>query len=120
MKSFITSILLFIIIISALIINAIYVCSTCNELQKLSEEIPFSSSKELAISKIKELWNHNCDLFNISIRTGETERMTDLIESLDVAISEQNEFEIKKYCNLIYALAKSISENEKISLHSIY
>ena len=120
MKSFIVALILFCIILACIICNGIYIKSTCNEISELCQLLWQSSDRESTSLKIKALWQKCKTQLELSIRTNEIERMTDLIESLHSSVIIKNETEIQKYCTLISEHAEDMARHESISLLSIF
>jgi len=119
MRSFIISLILFIVVILCIILNAAYVTKSCKQLDHLSQEISAGNNRNANIQEISEYWKNNRSMLGLSIRMNEIERMNDLIESLRASYSAQNESEIQKSCALISELALDLSRYERISVKSI-
>ena len=120
MRSFITAILLFVILIASVTANALYINSVCSKIDATAESLTNASNKQALISELKSLWKKNVKIFNLSIRVNEIERMNDLIESLSASYDAQNDAEFKKYCTLISELAQDLAHYETLSFRSIF
>ena len=120
MRAFVIALLLFSVLISAIVTNAIYINSVCNDISELAQELSHEPNREPLLSELKELWSKHLPIFNLSIRASELERMNDLVGSLEASCQAQNEEEFQKYCNLISELATEISHYEKLSLRSVF
>ena len=120
MKSFIAAILLFFALVFVIICNGIYVRGVCDEISDICKSLSTNSSPEIKSEELSDLWKQKKPLIEFSVRISETERMTDLIESLNASVLLKNEAEIKKYCTLISGHAKDIANHERISLSSIF
>ena len=120
MRSFIIALILFSILLICIIFNSIYVTKTCDTISELCLSVQRNEDRQSSLSKILDIWKKSKPILEFSIRISETERMSDLIESLNSSVSSQNEAEIQKYCILISDHAKDIAQYERISLSGIF
>ena len=120
MKSFITVVILFALLIALIIANSIFVRSVFSKISNISTSIIENEHQLNQVDRILSLWSKSQDLLILSIEADEIERMNDLMESLYSACLCDNEEDIKKYCRLIKSLSDELIEYEKISFHSIF
>ncbi len=119
MRSFIISILLFIILTASIIINAVYISSGCKELCLYADSIRASQSP-LVIKAIKEYWEDHRYFFGFTVSENKIERMDELIISLSAASDEKNYYEVLRICELIKGLCDDISIYETLSIQAIF
>lgn len=120
MKSFITVLIIFAILISLITLNSLYVSKTFTEILNISDSIANKHEEASGINTIITIWEKSKKILSFSIESDEMERMNDLIESLRVAYLSNNTYDLNKYCRLIGGLAKELMEYEKISFSSIF
>ena len=120
MRAFITALLLFFMLIGLITVNSIYVSSECEKISLAAQRVAETQDKEAPISELERVWRKNLPIFNLSIRTGELERMNDLVESLVASYNAKNDAELQKYCILISDLAEEFAHHERFSLRSIF
>ena len=120
MRAFITAILLFLILIGTVTVNSVYINSSCDKIDLCARQIADTDDKEPLILELKQIWSKKLPIFNLSIRAGELERMSDLIASLEASYYAKNDAEIQKYCSLISDLAQDLAHYETLSFRSIF
>ncbi len=119
MKSLISAIILFVLLVGIIVFNSLYVSKFCADISNIVTKIEESDKPSVLLSELKTKWNQSRRWLDFSIRTGEIERMNDLIEGLIASHSAKNEHEVKKHCSLIKQLLEEFSEHEKISVKSL-
>lgn len=119
MRSFITAVILFAVILLGVISNSVYVQKTVSTLSRLTSDILSSNGDSTAVNELRLFWTNHKNILEFSINEGKTERMNDLIEALCSAQSSKNLPELNRICNLIVALCNELSQNERLSLYGI-
>lgn len=117
MKSFLFSLILFIILISIVIANSIYVHKVC---ESISEQLSvLSIDNPQSAEDLCTLWRSHRDLLSLSVHESKLERMDDLTENIKSAVAQGDGAEFKKALVLICELLDELAENEEISLQGI-
>lgn len=122
MRSLIVAIILFIIIVSAVVVNSIYVCRLLGNIERISAEISSTVGKSAAsaISDLESTWSSNRTIISLSVESGRIERMDELIISLKSALSAQSEHEVLRLCRLISELCREILVHQRLSFHGLF
>ena len=117
MKPFVFSIILFFLVLSIIIANAIYIHKICNEMQaiSLSEKLLPEEKATLLCKK----WERHKPFFSFSVHEENIDRMDDLTQGLKSAIALGNRAEIDKQIFLIQELLTKLAKTEEISLQGI-
>lgn len=117
MKSLIFSAVLFIILITVIVINSLYIHSVCNQASEILNSI--SPYDERGTEKLSSLWQKHRIVFGISIHNSQIDRMNELIEKLKSAVANGDGASVYEYKALISELLDDLRKNEEISLQSI-
>ena len=120
MRSFISSLILFSLLLLVVTTNAIYVNNEYKEISELAKEIKSADNRDALVNDMVEKWDRASKLLSLSVRLSEVERMNDLIRSLWSSHKSQNEAELQKCCHLISELADELSGYEQVSFKSIF
>lgn len=117
MKAVIFSIILFLILITLLIINSIYIHKTCDKMLKILESL--SPGDIDGAEEICDIWKKNRTLFSISIHDSHVEKVNELTEGLKSAVAKSDGAEFNEHAALLYQLLQELKEIEEISFEGI-
>ena len=118
MRSFIISIILFFILIFIITANSLYVHSICNELNLLLGDMNAYDTDKA--SSFINIWRECRSIFSFSIHEDQLERMDDLSEGLESAVTSYDSAEFEKYKTLLKELLDEFLKNEEFSIQSIF
>lgn len=117
MRSFILSIIIFAILLTAVIANSIYIHRSCDKMAQLSlslKETDIEGAQELST-----LWQKCQPIFSISIHDSHIEKVTELTENIKSAVTLGNGAEFNKSIILLVKLLEELKQNEEISFQGI-
>ena len=120
MRSLVISLILFIIVLSTVILNAVFIQRTAEAISDIAVALPYSSNIAADAQRLSDLWRHRRSLVSLSVKAKDTERMDSLVLSLESAV-EQNRFsDIKLLCKRIITFCDDIRLYESVSFHSLF
>lgn len=119
MKSFITALILLLLLIGTVTVNAIYIGSICDEIAGEAEDLSEGGYDGEKVSRLLDLWKKNESLMSLSVEADELKRMNDLISSLPTLKEKTSSDEFVRACLLITDLCDEFSSYERISFESI-
>lgn len=121
MKTLLVSVSLFLIMISLITVNAIYICNVSNALKSdiLQLDVAFDEQCEEALKSISTYWNKNKRIISLSTNSTDVNKITDCISQLQTSAKNhcQTDFETSK--QLLLNLIERMPHTEKITLSSI-
>lgn len=119
MRSLISALLLFLIVLGAITLNSIFLHRSADEMLGTASVLPYSEEQEEQLEELESFWDKRRTLLSLSVKYDYIERMNDLLISLRAAISAGNHTEVERICLLICELCDSLSQYERISIHSL-
>ena len=120
MKAFIISLILTIILVIAVIANAIYISRITEQMKSLVTEICRGSSRDKAFEELNNIWAHNKSFFTISVGFDEIDHVTEYVTRLGFAIEEHDDIGIRRNCALLENFLSDVTRHESISLLNIF
>ena len=117
MRSLAISLTLFITVLSAIVLNAVFVTKTAEDMSDIANDIPYSSESTALRRQLAEIWNKRRSTLSLTVKSKSIEDMDDLLISLGASNSHS---ETERICLLISELCKNISLYETISFHGIF
>lgn len=119
MRSFIITVILFCIVLSAIILNAQYISRTTATIIEYTNENEFKKAPEDALLRLESFWEQNKILLEFSIGYRETDRMSELILDLRECIETQNSAEARRVRTLISDCASDIARLERLCIENL-
>ena len=117
MKSFIISIIIFLILLTLITVNIFYVHNVCDKMIELTFSISESNTDNA--NQLYMLWKKNEATFSISIHDAHIEKISELIENIKSAVTVGNGAELEKNITLLREILNELKKNEEISFQSI-
>lgn len=117
MKAFIFSVILFLIILSIVIINSLYIHDFCKEIRDVSDAAHIDIKERASL--LCDKWNSCRSILTFSIHEEDIEKMDEFTQGLKSAAESDDRAEIEKYLFLIKRLTASFQKNEEPSLQGI-
>ncbi len=121
MKTFYTSIALFILMIAFILINASYINRTVNELTEITHALPspINSNYDTCINDLKEFWEQNYTAISFSVCMNDLNKISDSISQLKAYSTNQNEQDFEATRKILINAINNMCRLEKISWDSI-
>ena len=120
MKALAIALILFLLIITIVVLNAIFVERTIIQAQELSITILKNDKASLAVDKLWDFWQDRSRLLSLSVSKREIDAATENLLLFKTAYSEGNTYLSKQYCNMFCKLLEDILRYEKISISSLF
>ncbi len=120
MRAFIAALLLFVLILSGIVVNSIYVCNVADSIIKYTRITEASKNSSADFEILENYWKKHQGILRLTVAEAKIERMNELMASLYSAINTKNLPEITRVCTVIYELCDDISIYERISFHGIF
>ena len=117
MRSLAISLILFILVLSTIILNAVFINKTAADISRIADDIPHSSEGTALCEQLSALWSKRRGILSLSVKSKSLEDMDGLLISLKASASPS---ETERLCLLISDLCKKISLYETLSFHSIF
>ena len=119
MRSFIISSALLVIVLCAIIANAVIVSGTARHICSLADDLKSDTADEATLSELERVWQERHLLLSISVQLDTIERINELIVSLRSAYNAGASQEIIRLCTVISDLCDEIAEYERLSFYAI-
>lgn len=119
MRSFITTLILFAIMIAVIFLNGSYVRQTSLRLEEFVSDDFFEHDPERAIESLDEFWQKNSSLISISVGYRELDRISELIIDLKMYFRFGDTNSVIKTRALIADAANDLSRLEKFNLENL-
>lgn len=119
MKSFVISIILFVLMAVTIAGNSIYINNVTNTLSSMTDELTDITAYSEKIDIISDYWNSHIDLISISVNFHETEMITEAILTLRAYSLTPDSPEFKYAKAKLSESLKEMRLGEKISISNI-
>lgn len=119
MRSFLITLILFFVVISAITLNSHYISNLTDTIIEYTSDEEFKKAPEDALRRLESLWEKNKILVEFSIGYRECDRMSELILDLRECIETENSAEERRVRTLISDCASDISRLEKFSFENL-
>lgn len=122
MKSFVFSIVLFIILISLSLLNSSFILSRSEELLYFAENIPAANSSNCAekLDAFNNKWNEFKKAASLTISYSELNRIDCLLGELYVHLKNTNIWDFDSSLKTIKVLIQEISRFERFSFETVF
>ena len=119
MRSFIITLVLLIVLISAIIANAFYINTTMTKIMELTEDENFKKAPEAALLQLESFWENNKTLIEFSTGYKSTDRISELMLDLREYVQTNNPAEERRVRMLIADCVSDISKLESLSIENL-
>ena len=119
MKSFVVSIMLFLTMTAAIMLNSIYINNVTNNLTRMTESLQNDDDCTEEVAKIAEYWSENIDIISISVNFHETEAVAEAILSMIAYADSPASPEFRYAKSRFLETLSEISLGEKITISNI-
>lgn len=119
MKGFAISLILLAVIIIMILINAFYIKSTLDKLERLAQGV-WSERTPEAVSSLMDYWEKHRATVALSVSLREIDRVTENLLCLQAACIESNEVMMKQSYSLFINALDDIKRYERISVINIF
>ncbi|MBO5415626.1 MAG: DUF4363 family protein [Clostridia bacterium] len=119
MRSFIITVLLFILVCAVIVINNNYIRSSAEYIAERVSEEYFEENPERAISELEDFWKKNHPMISMSVGFKELDRMSDLIIDLKTYHMLGIDSEVVLTRVMIVETADEISRLERFGLENL-
>lgn len=120
MKALIISLILTFILITAVILNAIYISRVTEKMKSLVTEINQGGSVDKAFEELDGIWSKHKKFFTISVGFEEIDHITEYITRLGCAIENGNAADIRRNCALLQNFFDDVTRHERVSPLNIF
>ncbi len=121
MKAWIISLCLFLLLIAAIIGNAIYIHRVAAHLCAVTDALCFEGAKTgEALDELAAYWDRHRAFVSLSISYRELDRVCETLISLRAAYNTQNASDFECYRQLLADAADEISRLERFSVENLF
>lgn len=120
MKSFFISVILFIIIIVAVILNAVYVSYVSRRLSDFCDALSDKKSSAALIKELQSFWEKHRPWLSFSLDNAQTERIEKIIRSLELSTKHGEEYDFEKNRMLLEEASREIGRLERLRAENIF
>ena len=120
MKAVIISLILTLILVAAIITNAIYISRVSEEMKSLITQISQGEAVNKAFEELNAIWSRHKNFFTISVGFEEIDHITEYITRLGCAIESNNTADIRLSCALLKNFFDDVTRHERVSPINIF
>ena len=114
MRSFIISLILFLLVIGLTASGACYIHHTCNTLLTLIDSLPAQASPSEALFRLEEHWEKNDSWLRLVLRKNELNTIEDLITQLNESAKAENPTWYNIHRSLLQTTITDLRDNERL------
>ena len=120
MRSFIISLILFVLLIATVFGNAFYVKTVSSRIVSDTEALEKSCYLPQAIQELEKYWEKHRGFVGLSVGHEELDRISENIISLKAACESKNKSDAKRYLLILQDLAKEMGRHEELSFENLF
>ena len=119
MKSFIISTVLFLLLLTAIVFNALYVRSVSESILEQAEQIGVSFDENAVIS-LEEYWGKHRSFVGLTVGYRELDHVCETLISLRASCESGNRADAMLYLSLLKDAAEEMARHEELSVSNLF
>lgn len=120
MRSFIISLILFVLLISTIFGNAVYVKNVSDHIVSDTEALLKNDYPPNLIQDLEKYWEKHRSFVGLSVGHQELDRISESIISLKASCESKNTSDARRYLLILQDAAKEMGGHEELSLENLF
>ncbi len=120
MKTLIASILIFFVMLTGIILNAIFLHRTLGQIQELLDEMESLDASAESVLELETLWADKRNLVALTVGVREVMLMDERLTELKWAQADGTEEEFQKHRALMRAVTEELLRQESLRIDSVF